>query len=58
LELPPHIFAIGEGAYRSMKNDKENQCIIISYRSLLSESPSPADVLLYVRPRLRVAAFL
>jgi myosin-1 len=31
LELPPHIFAIGEGAYRSMKNDKENQCIIISY---------------------------
>lgn len=31
LELPPHIFSIGEAAYRAMKNDKENQCIIIRF---------------------------
>jgi hypothetical protein len=28
LELPPHIYAIAEQAYRSMMVDKENQCIV------------------------------
>ncbi len=30
-ELPPHIFALAEEAYRAVKNDKENQCVIIRY---------------------------
>lgn len=30
-ELPPHIFALAEAAYRSMKDYHENQCVIIRY---------------------------
>lgn len=33
IELPPHIFSIAEEAFRSMLNEKENQCIIISGES-------------------------
>jgi len=29
-ELPPHIFALAERAYKGMLNDGENQCVIIS----------------------------
>lgn len=28
-ELPPHIYALAEEAYRAVKNDRENQCVII-----------------------------
>lgn len=30
-EVPPNIFALAEDAYRTMKNQSENQCIIITY---------------------------
>lgn len=33
IELPPHVFAVAESAYRSMVNEKENQCVIIRYRA-------------------------
>ena len=28
-ELEPHIFALAEETYRAMKNETENQCVII-----------------------------
>lgn len=31
--LPPHIFAIGAGAFRNMKRDNQNQCVVISGES-------------------------
>lgn len=34
-ELPPHIYALAEEAYRAVKNDRENQCVIIRYVPLL-----------------------
>ena len=33
MELEPHIFALAEETYRAMKNDQENQCVIISGES-------------------------
>jgi myosin I len=32
-ELPPHVFALAERAYKGMLNDGENQCVIISGES-------------------------
>ena len=29
-EVPPNIFALAEEAYRAMKNQQENQCVIIT----------------------------
>ena len=31
IELPPHVFAVAEAAYRAMRSEKENQCVIIRY---------------------------
>ena len=28
-ELPPHVFALADDMYRSMLNERENQCVII-----------------------------
>lgn len=33
-EVQPNIFALAEDAYREMKNQQENQCIIITYASV------------------------
>lgn len=32
-DLPPHIFAIADGAYTLMRRDKRNQCCVISGES-------------------------
>ena len=29
-ENPPHVFALAEVAYKTMRNEEENQCVIIS----------------------------
>lgn len=34
LEMPPHVYAIAEAAYYAMNAYSENQCVIISVRSL------------------------
>jgi len=31
-ENPPHVFALAEVAYKTMRNEEENQCVIISVR--------------------------
>jgi myosin-1 len=36
LELPPHIYAIAEQAYRSMMVDKENQCVSTLYLHMVA----------------------
>lgn len=28
-ELPPHIFAVGDGAYNDMKETNKDQCVVI-----------------------------
>lgn len=33
LEMPPHVYAIAEGAYKKMTGYGENQCVIISGES-------------------------
>lgn len=33
IELPPHVYGVAESSYRAMKNDGENQCVIISGES-------------------------
>ena len=30
IELPPHIYGVAEQAYRTMVNENENQCILIT----------------------------
>lgn len=33
-EMPPHIFAVGDGCYREMKENNVNQCMVIRYVNL------------------------
>lgn len=30
VDVPPHVFAVAEAAYRTMVNEEDNQCVIIS----------------------------
>jgi len=39
-ELDPHVFALAEEAYRAMKQERLNQCVIISYASTSSSRRS------------------
>ena len=34
-ELPPHIFAIGNATYYSLRRTKKNQCVVIRFVELL-----------------------
>jgi hypothetical protein len=38
-DVPPHVFAMADGAYRAMIQDKKNQSILITYVSLFSPTP-------------------
>ena len=40
-ERPPHIFALADAAYKTMKRKYKDSCIVIS--CLLYTSPSPRD---------------
>lgn len=34
-EHPPHVYALAEDAYRTLRYDRENQCIIISGKKFI-----------------------
>eukprot|EP00761_Pharyngomonas_kirbyi_P012356 gb/GECH01012383.1/.p1 GENE.gb/GECH01012383.1/~~gb/GECH01012383.1/.p1 ORF type:complete len:1469 (+),score=336.96 gb/GECH01012383.1/:1-4407(+) len=47
-ENPPHIFALAESAYRSMINDQESQCVIISGESGAGKTESAKLIMKYI----------
>ena len=47
-ELPPHIFALAEETYRAMKQDKTDQCTIISGESGAGKTVAAKQIMQYI----------
>jgi hypothetical protein len=47
-DVPPHIFALAEKAYRRLADDKESQCVIISGESGAGKTVSAKLILQYI----------
>ncbi|KAJ2671677.1 class II myosin [Coemansia sp. RSA 1085] len=48
MELPPHVYAIAEGAYRNMIAYSENQCVIISGESGAGKTEAAKKIMEYI----------
>ncbi|KYQ89843.1 myosin IB [Tieghemostelium lacteum] len=47
-EVPPHVYQLAEAAYRAMKNDQENQCVIISGESGAGKTETAKLIMNYI----------
>ncbi|EGG13950.1 myosin IB [Cavenderia fasciculata] len=47
-EVPPHLYQLAESAYRAMKNDQENQCVIISGESGAGKTEAAKMIMNYI----------
>jgi len=47
-EVPPHVYQLAESAYRAMKNDQENQCVIISGESGAGKTEAAKMIMNYI----------
>ncbi|XP_061162606.1 unconventional myosin-Ic-like [Saccostrea echinata] len=47
-ELPPHIFAIADAAYRSMRGENRNHCVLISGESGAGKTEASKKILQYI----------
>jgi len=47
-EVQPNIFALAEEAYRNMKNDQENQCVIITGESGAGKTEAAKLIMKYI----------
>ncbi|KAJ2731502.1 class II myosin, partial [Coemansia sp. Cherry 401B] len=48
MELPPHVYAIAEGAFRNMIAYSENQCVIISGESGAGKTEAAKKIMEYI----------
>lgn len=48
IELPPHIYGIAEAAYRAMKGERDNQCIIISGESGAGKTEAAKKIMQFI----------
>jgi len=47
-ELPPHVYALADDMYRSMLNDRENQCVIISGESGAGKTEASKKIMQFI----------
>eukprot|EP01125_Pyxidicula_operculata_P008053 TRINITY_DN2724_c0_g1_i1.p1 TRINITY_DN2724_c0_g1~~TRINITY_DN2724_c0_g1_i1.p1 ORF type:complete len:1027 (-),score=294.17 TRINITY_DN2724_c0_g1_i1:177-3257(-) len=47
-EVPPNIFALAEDCYRKMKNEQENQCVIITGESGAGKTEAAKLIMKYI----------